>query len=85
VPEAAADLATVVHELCHTFGLHHSVEKFDVMARSNQNNAWTFSQREKATMRLVMQRRAGNRYPDNGRGGLAAAQADGPVEFRCPR
>ena len=63
---AARSVSLVLHELGHTFGLYHSSSSSDVMyctiGRPSQ-----FSARETLVMKLMRQRRAGNRWPDNDR------------------
>ena len=63
---AARAVNLVLHELGHTFGLYHSSSTADVMycsiGRSSQ-----FSPRETLIMKLMRQRRSGNRWPDNDR------------------
>ena len=64
----AARTGTVTHELGHTFGLRHAPEARDVMSSQfSQARATTFGPRESLVMRLMLDRPAGNRYPDNDR------------------
>jgi hypothetical protein len=80
----AAYASTVTHELGHTFGLQHSPNEREVMATFfTASRAADFGQRESLVMRLLLQRRGGNRYPDNDR----SAAADGlrtTVTVVCP-
>lgn len=63
---AARNLALVLHELGHTYGLYHSSSISDVMwCTSGRPTA--YSAREALAMGLVRQRRGGNRWPDNDR------------------
>jgi hypothetical protein len=63
---AARNLRLVLHELGHTFGLRHSSSTEDVMyCTSPRPDA--FSAREVLAMRLMRQRRSGNRFPDDDR------------------
>lgn len=64
----------MLHNLGHSFGLMYSPDESDRM----NYNWWKrrqddFSLREVLTMKLMLQRRAGNRWPDNDRGGSTAA------------
>jgi hypothetical protein len=70
----ASRSSTVGHELGHTFGLNHSAERSDLMYGffSNQR-AGRYSQREALVMRLMLQRKAGNRFPDSERAPAAPA------------
>jgi hypothetical protein len=83
---AAARSSTVGHELGHTFGLNHSREASDLMYGffSNQRSN-RYSPREALVMRLMLQRRAGNRFPDSERdlGAGAAESAERIRTFVC--
>lgn len=65
---------TVVHEVGHTFGLQHGAERKELMYGGgfSRGRAVEFSEREALAMRLMLQRRAGNRFPDNDRSATAA-------------
>jgi len=65
----AARTSTVTHELGHTFGLQHSPDERDLMAPIYQPgfSRTAFSPAETLSMSLMMERRAGNRFPDNDR------------------
>jgi hypothetical protein len=66
--------ATIGHELGHTFGLRHSPDERDLMYyQFAQGRATTFGPRESLVMRLMLDRPAGNRYPDNDRSVSASA------------
>jgi hypothetical protein len=74
---------TPTHELGHTFGMHHSTDLFDLMNGTNRRTQ-VLSAREKTLMTLMMQRSAGNRFPDDDRSAVvAAASVSPPVEFVC--
>jgi len=55
--------AIVIHELGHHLGLNHSTEMTDVMGPPG--SAANFSARERLLISLMLQRRAGNRFPDD--------------------
>jgi hypothetical protein len=56
---------TIAHELGHTYGLQHSTDSRDIMSLGY---ARRFTSREALTMRMMAQRRPGNRWPDNDTG-----------------
>lgn len=65
---AARSERFVTHELGHALGLQHSIRPKDLMYFSApQAAAAAFSEQERLSIRLLLQRRAGNRYPDNDR------------------
>jgi hypothetical protein len=72
--DAARSASLVLHELGHTFGLYHSSSASDVMYCS-VGRPLRFSAREVLAMKLIRQRRAGNRWPDNDR------QTSAPLAF----
>lgn len=79
----AARSATVGHELGHTFGLNHSPDRSDLMfGFFSSQRSTRFSQREALVMRLMLQRKGGNRFPDNERGPAAPA-VEGVRVFLC--
>jgi len=66
---SSARTSTVTHELGHTFGLQHSPDERDLMSAVYQPgfSRTAFSASETLTMSLMMERRGGNRFPDNDR------------------
>lgn len=65
---AARSERFVTHELGHALGLQHSIRPWDLMYFSApQTAAASFSEHERLSIRLLLQRRPGNRYPDNDR------------------
>jgi hypothetical protein len=82
-PGAARD-GSVVHEVGHTFGMGHSPDADEVMhAYKLLRQPDAFGGREALVMRLMLQRRGGNRFPDNDR--QVAAAGSGEVTIACPR
>jgi hypothetical protein len=72
----AARSFTVAHELGHTFGLQHSQLAAEIMHGWYLPHSPTaFSPREALAMTLMLQRGAGNRFPDTDRLGASASQA----------
>jgi hypothetical protein len=64
----AARSPTVVHELGHTFGLRHSSDRREVMFGTFvRGRGADFTARESEVMALMLERRAGNRFPDSDR------------------
>jgi hypothetical protein len=58
----------VAHELGHVLGLQHSTSRSDLMYfEARDDGAVTFTAAERLTVRLLLQRVPGNRYPDNDR------------------
>jgi hypothetical protein len=71
---SVARSATIIHELGHTFGLRHSPDSRDLMFfQFSTRRATELGPREALLMRLMLDRPAGNRYPDNDRTASAAA------------
>jgi hypothetical protein len=80
--DAPRELGLSVHELGHTFGLRHSSTATDVM-RAFGRRTQRLSERERLVMALMLQRPAGNRFPDNDR--LARASGAGEEAIACAR
>lgn len=78
-----ARTSTVTHELGHTFGLRHSPDERDLMSAISQPGfvRTEFSGAEALIMALMMERRGGNRFPDNDRD--LPAGATGTVTIVC--
>lgn len=76
-----ARTGTVTHELGHSVGLQHSfVRREEVMAPFySRSRSAVFSAREGLVMNLLLERRAGNRFPDSDRSLAAAAAASYPI------
>jgi hypothetical protein len=79
----SARTSTVTHELGHTYGLQHSPDERDLMSAVYQPgfSRTTPSPAETLTMGLMMERRGGNRFPDNDRD--LPASGTGRVTIVC--
>jgi hypothetical protein len=67
----------VLHETGHLVGLRHAADRRDVMFCSSGRPS-AFSERERLALRLLFERRTGNRFPDDDRqstGALSVARA----------
>jgi Matrixin len=72
-----ARTATASHEMGHTFGLCHSPDKTELMyAYYNGHGGVDFGARESLVMRLMLQRVAGNIYPDDDRAVTATSASE---------
>jgi hypothetical protein len=70
---ANARTHTVTHEIGHTLGFQHSPDIIDVMGTPfTRSRSAAFGPREALAVHLMMQRSAGNRFPDTDRGAAAA-------------
>jgi hypothetical protein len=65
--------STLTHEGGHAFGLFHSQDRRDMMYVYSNRATLDFSAREKLAMHLMLQRPAGNRYPDTDRSAAGSA------------
>ena len=81
--DAPRRAALVVHEMGHTFGLWHSADSRDMMFGALiRSHAEEFRPREADVMALMMQRRAGNRFPDSDRGVAGASVREDVIVCR---
>jgi hypothetical protein len=75
----------IAHEIGHIYGLRHSMDYHDLMARRptsyflgpfSDRNRWglSFTEREAAVMALIATRRGGNVWPDNDRAAAASSR-----------
>jgi hypothetical protein len=81
--DAARNLPLVLHEIGHTYGMNHSPLQSDVMYCTSGRPS-LFSVREQLAMKLMRQRRSGNRFPDDDRlTTTALATAPGAVTIEC--
>jgi hypothetical protein len=78
-----ARTSTVAHELGHTTGLQHSPDFRDVMAsRFSRTRRDEFGDREALVLALLLERRGGNRYPDNDR--ESSTSGEKTTRIACP-
>ena len=74
--------STVVHEAGHTFGMGHSPDANEIMhAFKMRGQPEGYGARESLVMRLMLQRRGGNRFPDDDRN--VAATREREVTIVC--
>jgi hypothetical protein len=73
---SVARSSTAAHEVGHSLGLQHSSQAQDLMyGFFVRGRPTSFAAREALALRLLLQRRAGNRFPDNDRTTSASAVA----------
>jgi predicted Zn-dependent protease len=66
--QPARDVRYVAHELGHVLGLQHSTVPTDMMYfTTHEDSPETFTVFEKLTIKLLLMREPGNRYPDRDR------------------
>ncbi len=81
--EARTSVAT--HEVGHTFGLRHSPDGGEIMTGTIFGGRYApndFSPREQMIMQLMLERRAGNRFPDNDRDVRTSSTAEETIVCR---